>query len=122
MGHHGGPNHRDLGPIRVHLGVEVEVVVKDIVPVDSTVVHFVLEESQQQMIADAVFARRRLRSGDQKDPILCSGGERRVKPEPLISLLVPVLEQFLDGVTQFRVIVEGSIRRVGHNVGDGCDV
>lgn len=71
------------------------------------------------MIADRIFARRRLRSGDEEDSILRSGGERRVKIQPLFSLIVPIFERFFDGEAEFRVVVEGPIGRVVDPVRNG---
>lgn len=35
-----------------------------------------------------------------------------MKLQPLLSALVPILQGLLDGVTQIRVVVEGSLGRV----------
>ncbi|CAH9069210.1 unnamed protein product [Cuscuta europaea] len=98
MGQHHGSHRRHLRPEREHLRLEQDVVVEDLVPVDSAVIHFVLEQPQKQMVADLVPARLRLRPGDHENPGLDSGNERRVLRQPPPPLLVPVPHRLVDGV------------------------
>ncbi|KAG7034281.1 hypothetical protein SDJN02_04008, partial [Cucurbita argyrosperma subsp. argyrosperma] len=69
-------------------------------------------ESQKQVIANGVRARRRLRRREKKHPLAGSGGERRVQFQPVTALVVPFLDPLLYGVAEFGVIVKGNIRWV----------
>ncbi|KAK7317269.1 hypothetical protein RJT34_01348 [Clitoria ternatea] len=79
----------------------------------------VLEEPQQQVVTDWILARRGLRSCYNQNPFFCSNGKRRMKPEPFLTLLVPIINLVIHGVVYFRVVVEDE---VGEEQIDGSEV
>uniref|UniRef100_A0A8I6Y3Z9 Uncharacterized protein n=1 Tax=Hordeum vulgare subsp. vulgare TaxID=112509 RepID=A0A8I6Y3Z9_HORVV len=105
--HHGGPDHRDLGPVPVHGRPEQRRVVQQLHAVEAAVVRLVLEEPRQQVVAGRGAARRRLRAGHHQDASLAGAGQLRVRAEPLGALLVPPGDGTVHGVRHLRVVVEG---------------
>ncbi|GER30988.1 cytochrome P450 [Striga asiatica] len=117
VGQHCGADGGGFGPEGEHLGLEEGVVVEDVDVVAPAVVHFVLEQLQEEVVADRVPARRRLRARHHEDPALGAGGEGWVLSEPLPPLLVPVFDGWgVDGVRQLRIVVEVRVGRVDPEV------
>ena len=98
----------------------ITCVVEDIIAVDSTIVHLILEQSEKKMISNGISTRRRLRSSENENPLMNSTQKRRMKREPLSPLLIPILHFALHRILHLRVVVEALRRRVMPEIGAGA--